>query len=1610
MKKVFYSLMVAAGLVALTPVVLAASGSSGDGDVNIEAEGEETPADPEEDGDDAPIDAADNYAVVKSWNFADTLAFGDNEYFDYLPETVSLAGTASNLGQGKFEGLAAQGADRFFVRRVTGGLYSNNGGGRKFGVLDLQATNIVKFTMNAGGCLDLATTDIAELVSEEETEAGYIYTYKMKAAGNFAVTMTRYFTIYNIEVLAQTRKAIALEWNFADTLAFGDNEYFDFLPETVSLAGTASNLGKGKFEGLAAQGADRFFVRRATGGLYSNNGGGRKFGVLDLKAGDEVVFTMNAGGCLDLATTDIAELVSEEETEAGYVYTYKMKAAGNFAVTMTRYFTIYKITVTRTFELEFGGYNFTDTLLFADNEYFDYLPETVSLAGTASNLGQGKFEGLAAQGADRFFVRRATNGLYSNNGGGRKFGVLDRKAGDVISFTMNAGGCLDLATTDIAELVSEEETEAGYVYTYNMKAAGNFAVTMTRYYTIHKIDIEGLKSDLEKAVIKAEDHNDWEPAVVGITSKTKNAQIFFKVEGPDTLTYGTEYQAYTEPFTMEYSGTVYAYTMSADGKSTTKEQSAAIVAGFVAVPTATITKVYDEKRYVTLATAAGDLAEITYSIDGGKTNLPYTEPVEIAETTVFNATAQVGKYLSETMTAEVAAGTMVQLNAPVFTVHQIEDSAKAVYFAEHNLVAYDVIANQGSVLCDPTASTTIDAYYVTPDYKDTIVLGTFATPAVIDSIPYGGVFAVAKAEGYATSAESHVYNKPALELTPVWEINFQDSIFKMAEGAYYSSIGELVQGAVVTNLSNTDYVALTLKGTYKEVTVTGTDTTTTEIAFESPLDDRFAIQSGTSWLLRSMIDGRVDYTGLYQYNGGWRSIALRNLKKRQVVKIVTAGGYDGSAFDAYGTVDETQGNMASMLELNVGESSSSQLVYTVKAEGDVNLYIHRYAYINQIGVYESNANVADPKFSIASVDENGTNVEIATETPDAFVFYRRAAQGQLPDGIDIDDVMSSTKILDPDPTHTHMEMHYLPQDSVFVNGMWEYSNWQVVEVEMRDSIYVGEYWLPWTKYTGLVSIQDSAVFEAYAWYQDVESDIVRDTIYANYDLALAQPVIESVVNGVVTISADNSGLDLSVNVAKPTSTIWYQLPGGEPAIYGAPIELPAGTYGWMQAWAEAPGFETSTKAWRYLDGREAYNETYAWVVAETKAVPAAVTGDLELANVHELNAATTAVTPAGHIYLHKKVTKNFNSLVLPFAYNNTTTVTDAKGNVLERGVDFKIFNMTTAGSGNRTNDTSMETLLDALDEERTGNLTANTGAYLLQILNSDLVGEDIIFVSAAGVSLSARNAPSYTEREEGWQIVVNNTLEPQTVGVKAYHLNETGTAYVLDENFVAAPLTTVIITEAAFAAANPEIVLIEPEPTYLEIAETLVFIPTEDAVADAVAAGWMEHGGTFTNNKTLTVNPETEEDEQTKSAPGLGIKAGNPAKSAAFYVTGADEVRSFATSTGSADRTMVVTATPNDGTDAVTAQATTSTTTAIIPLALDAAKCYKIEFASYDESGAGADMVIHAVKFVKIATGIDAVVIENTDTDVVYDLTGRRVDTLVKGQIYIQNGKRFMVK
>lgn len=156
------------------------------------------------------------------------------------------------------------------------------------------------------------------------------------------------------------------------------------------------------------------------------------------------------------------------------------------------------------------------------------------------------------------------------------------------------------------------------------------------------------------------------------------------------------------------------------------------------------------------------------------------------------------------------------------------------------------------------------------------------------------------------------------------------------------------------------------------------------------------------------------------------------------------------------------------------------------------------------------------------------------------------------------------------------------------------------------------------------------------------------------------------------------------------------------------------------------------------------------------------------------------------------------------------------------------------------------------------------------------------------------------------------------------------------------------------------------EPVYKEIAKTEVFLPTVENVAAAVEEGWAVGGEARVDNKKGNIDPATGETlESATTFPGVGLKKDNESKTFVTYVTGVNEVVGYGVTTSSSEtRSLVITATPADGGEAVVAQAESApNTTAVVTLALDATKKYMIEYTGVNADNAGGDIALHGIKF-----------------------------------------------
>jgi len=145
------------------------------------------------------------------------------------------------------------------------------------------------------------------------------------------------------------------------------------------------------------------------------------------------------------------------------------------------------------------------------------------------------------------------------------------------------------------------------------------------------------------------------------------------------------------------------------------------------------------------------------------------------------------------------------------------------------------------------------------------------------------------------------------------------------------------------------------------------------------------------------------------------------------------------------------------------------------------------------------------------------------------------------------------------------------------------------------------------------------------------------------------------------------------------------------------------------------------------------------------------------------------------------------------------------------------------------------------------------------------------------------------------------------------------------------------------------------------------------------------------------------------------LKKGNSAKSLATYITGVSEVIAYGCTAGGSDRTLIVSASAEDGDVAVAKGTSSGYQSVAVSLALDGAKKYRVEYTGTDASDEekGSDMVLHGIKFVAGASsGISEIVSDISSSDI-YTLSGIKLtiphDNLPKG-IYIINRKKVVVR
>lgn len=288
--------------------------------------------------------------------------------------------------------------------------------------------------------------------------------------------------------------------------------------------------------------------------------------------------------------------------------------------------------------------------------------------------------------------------------------------------------------------------------------------------------------------------------------------------------------------------------------------------------------------------------------------------------------------------------------------------------------------------------------------------------------------------------------------------------------------------------------------------------------------------------------------------------------------------------------------------------------------------------------------------------------------------------------------------------------------------------------------------------------------------------------YANSDTTYYTVAIQRLEYvGVPTVEILSHNADGSKNIlirnsvkGYPVPTIYYSYPtGAEPVVLQDSILVtPAGSCGWLQVYADAPGYDASAAYRIYLDNRTQYKQPYATVLPGDTILPA-MAGDLELWDVTALdvtNYPEQNVPVSGTIYYHKKMHGNYNTIVLPFLYNPVlNVVTDETGAPLTFGTDFTLYEIGSTLSAENLESGALS-----------ASLIYPAKSYLMKV-NPRLIGHEMVFRSTAGTALEVTQN-TFSTASKNLTPIASNRAQKAQITTSCYILNASGTAFELKNN------------------------------------------------------------------------------------------------------------------------------------------------------------------------------------------------------------------------------------
>ena len=1368
------------------------------------------------------------YVTLKSWNFQDESAFPKDTHvlkstltieYDSIPSGIKLYKSTDAMWDGLvFEPTKDDKTQTWWVRDNRSkkvaqyGLAAVNQT-RYFGIIDVHEG--YKVTIEASSAMPLADSTMVSEIADNATPAfgqGVSKTYTIAQDGTLALYNAGVY-MYQIIVEAPVlTRYVANDWNFRDATAFPVDTRilrstltieYDTIPSGIKLYKSTDAMWDGlAFEPTKDDNTYSWWVRnRRTDqyGLAAINQT-RYFAVIDLKAGAKVTVESNAA--MPLADSTMVSNIEQNASTTcgqGVGYTYTIAKDGMLAFYNAGVY-MYRIFVEKPVNYyETETKDFRDATQFAVDTRvlkasltieYDTVPSGLKLYKSTDALWDGlAFEPTKDDKSSSWWVRnRRTDqyGLAAINQT-RYFAVIDLKAGEQVIVESNAA--MPLADSTMVSSIEQNASTAcgqGVGYTYTMAKSGMLAFynAGVYMYRITTVRYGGQDEGVAQPTITA-DGADYAAKLITMEA-TDGATITYTLDGG-------EEQTYSAPFYLSKSALIAATAELNGVKSDAAYLD--VTAGAVSAPTVTVINVNDLERTVVIASATAP-AYLTINGDSVANN----DTVKINATTDYSVVAvypdaNVGNILSDTTTASIEAGVMVNCAGVTYAKAVDPDSLTAAQNEEAMLYYFVLKADQSSTLCTPTVKI---QYTLTP------LGGVASEPVIVNpgdtvkNIPASTkIAAVAMAEGYANSAETHLWVKKPAELTPVWEVDF-DSLAQAtleAKGAYTFSFSNVA----FSNSANSFYSFI-----YD--------------AAGNNANENLGFGAGSlNALLRNQPNGNATLFGFYSMCGGTRQVAFNNVLAKQVIKFNAHNG--GSESTAVAEGDN--------VTLDAASSSDRDYVFTATGSGVATIKLPRYWYIHQVGVYNSSEVTSDPTIKVAKCNGTRRWVGMSSITEHSDIYYR----------IMTEKYDSSQYIARYDTVHvapTETSDGYNRIDTVYAT-------------KVDTSLVGGDY----TLYTEPFEITETTTIQAYANCMDVLSDVVTTTIEMDgQEIKLNRPVITwAGKTATFTASVDNSDV-----LSAPACDLYYTPAGGVETKVEGEFEIDPTQYGWMKVVAKAEGYVDSEPAWRYADARESYAEPYLSLYEASDTIPAniASVGDVEIKAGLVLDSLpATTFKPTGSIYFHVATNENYANLVSPIAISNAdvesgkAAVMDGRGNVLTRNDGYTLYNIVAGTSGApaqgsfEKNALVSEALLATDTLVRVGNITAG-GNFLVKV-NPALAGLDLIFKTKAASTFPIAQSV-FTQPATGWKLIANKRPEVVTTDFTVYVLNADGTAFV--KSNTVAPYQTAIALDSATTAATASIVLVGHTWSFNnwseETVKNLMAGAFENSASVSPEAGWSD--------------------------------------------------------------------------------------------------------------------------------------------------------------------------